>query len=390
MVGLVDNAAENIPPAAHESEVDRKTLSSFNTPVSSPSLPMSAIELQANAISNLLHDRFLDEPEPWKSAVLCLLLALALGKLLGSLHARPWLCLVGVSAASLLWLIFSFLTFAYLHILVPIVVPVVVVAIPCWALVVLDSESFTRRERRKRTRVFRSLAAKPLAQEIERKLLAELGLDGKRMVVTVLTCQMRDFIGTSEEESPEAVMERLNGSLSVMMDCIGEHLGLVERIWNCGVIGIWGAPISMAEDKQAKLATDCALAIRKRLFHLHDNKELYTGLNFNFTCGISTGDSICGTINAIARDTNLTQYGALGPAVDLAVELEALNPAYGTTFMLSASTASLVSTMFEVREIDRVKLLHREIHQPIFELLPWRAHCQEHWKKQWLFSNKGA
>ena len=54
--------------------------------------------------------------------------------------------------------------------------------------------------------------------------LAELGLDGKRMVVTVLTCQMRDFIGTSEEESPEAVMQRLNGSLSVMMDCIGEHL----------------------------------------------------------------------------------------------------------------------------------------------------------------------
>ena len=29
--------------------------------------------------------------------------------------------------------------------------------------------------------------------------------------------------------------------------------------------------------------------------------------------------------------------------------------------------------MFEVREIDRVKLLHREIHQPIFELLPWEG-----------------
>ena len=31
-----------------------------------------------------------------------------------------------------------------------------------------------------------------------------------------------------------------------MMDCIGEHHGLVERIWNTGVIGIWGAPIAMA------------------------------------------------------------------------------------------------------------------------------------------------
>src|SRR6202011_3018760 len=104
-----------------------------------------------------------------------------------------------------------------------------------------------------------------------RKLLAELGLEGKLMTVTVLACQMRDFIGERKGESAEAVMQRLNASLSVMMTCIGDHHGLVERIWNCGVIGIWGAPIAMADEKQAKLATECALAMRKRLFDVHDN-----------------------------------------------------------------------------------------------------------------------
>jgi adenylate cyclase len=221
--------------------------------------------------------------------------------------------------------------------------------------------------------VFRSMAAKPLAQEIERKLLVELGLEGKNLTVSVIACQLRNFIGNREEESAEAVMQRLNACLSVIMDCIGEHHGLVERIWNCGVIGIWGAPIGMSEEKQAKLATDCALAIRKRLFNLYDSKDAFTGLNFNFTCGVSTGDSVCGTINAIARDTNLTQYGALGPAVDLAIELEGLNPHYGTTFMLSSTTAGLIGKMFEVREIDRLKASGREGMHSVFELLPWEG-----------------
>ena len=317
LVGLVDNASENKAPFPGESSEHRFT-DSFITPVNQGATPMSAIEIQANTLSNLLHDRFLDEPEPWKSALISMCLALLLARLLGIVHTRPWVSLAGVAVFAVMWVVGAFFVFVFLHVLMPVVVPIEAVAVPCWALVVADANAFAKRERRRRTRVFRSMAAKPLAQEIERRLLVELGLEGKQMNVTVMACQLRNFIGARQEEPPEAVMQRLNACLSVMMDCIGEHHGLVERIWNCGVIGIWGAPIAMTADKQAKLATDCGLAIRKHLFNLHDSKDIYTGLNFNFTCGISTGESICGTINAIARDTNLTQYGALGPAVDLA------------------------------------------------------------------------
>ncbi|HEY9715378.1 MAG TPA: CHASE2 domain-containing protein, partial [Chroococcales cyanobacterium] len=364
LVGLVDNAAESKAPVGAETGDSQSMPESFPSPVSGRNGPMSAIELQANSISNILHDRFLNEPEAWKFALIAFLLAAMLGRLLAVFRSRPALSLLGLAAFAIIWLAGAYMAFVSLHILVPVVVPILAVAVPCWLLVIVDSETFVRRERRRRTRVFRYLAAKPLAQEIERRLLAELGLDGKRMTVTVVACQLRDFLGNRADEPPEATMERLNASLSVMMNCIGEHHGFVERIWNCGVIGIWGAPIAMPEDKQAKLATDCALAIRKRLFNLYDGKEANAGANFNFTCGISTGESVCGTINAIAKDTNLTQYGAIGPAVDLAVELESLNPSYGTAFMLSETTASLVGQMFEVREIDRVRLNQREGMQP--------------------------
>ncbi|HEY9717685.1 MAG TPA: adenylate/guanylate cyclase domain-containing protein [Trichormus sp.] len=368
LVGLFDNQSETRGQPANASQ----PAEGFPTPASAAGIPMSAIEIQANVISNVLHDRFLDESDPSKSALIIMLLAALLGLVLGKFQSRPWLSVGIVLGFSIFWIAAAYVAFSQLHILIPVVVPIAIYLLPCWALVILDAQSFANRERRRRIRVFRTLAAKPLAQEIERKLLAELGLEGKLMNVTVLACQMRDFIGDRKDESAEAVMQRLNASLSVMMTCIGDHHGLVERIWNCGVIGIWGAPIAMAEEKQAKLATECALAMRKRLFDVHDSDDPDAAKNFNFTCGISTGESVCGTINVAARDSSLAHYGALGPAVDLAVELESLNPSYGTAFMLAGTTATLVAQSFEVRELDRVKL-GRENAQAVFELLPWEG-----------------
>jgi len=370
LVGPVDDTIENQAPL--QKGAASQASDSFPTPASAAGNPMSAIEIQANVISNVLHDRFLDEPDASKSALIIILLATLLGMVLGKFQSRPWLSLAIMVVFAALWIAGAYFAFLQLHILIPVVVPLAVIVFPCWALVTLDAQSFAKREKRRRTRVFRSLASKPLAQEIERKLLAELGLEGKLMTVTVLACQMRDFIGDRQDESAEAVMLRLNACLSVMMSCIGDHHGLVERIWHCGVIGIWGAPIAMSEERQAKLATECALAMRKRLFDVHDSEDPEAAASFNFTCGISTGESICGTINAAARDTSLTHYGALGPAVDLAVELESLNPSYGTTFMLAGATATLVAQTFEVREIDRVKL-GRDSAAPVYELLPWEG-----------------
>ncbi|HEY9773228.1 MAG TPA: adenylate/guanylate cyclase domain-containing protein [Planktothrix sp.] len=368
LVGVVSNASENKAPDAGRRQ---SSAPGFATPVSLPNVPMSDVEVHANAVANLLHERFLYEPDLATNILLIFALSLLFGRLLGKMQGRPWAGLGLVVAFSVCWLAGATFSFICLHTLVPVVVPIAYVAFPSWLLVVADSRSFARREKRKRIRIFRSLAAKPLAQEIERKLLAELGLEGKRMTVTVLACQMRGF-GEKNEESAEAVMQRLNACLSVMMSCVGDYNGLVERIWNCGIIAIWGAPIAMAEEKQAKMATDCALAMRKRLFELHDSGESAVA-GFNFTCGINTGESICGTINAAAGDTSLTQYGALGSAVDLAVELESLNPGFGTTFIIGPATATLVDETFEVREIDRLKLGRRENAQSVYELLPWEG-----------------
>lgn len=340
----------------------------FLTPVAAPSTPMTGVEVQANSIANTLSSSFIAEPEPWELLLLVLFVSLLVARILGWCASRSWISLVAIAVFSCLWIAMAFYSFVALRILIPVMVPLVGVAWPASIAVLLDQHYKIKRERQRQTKLFRSLAARPLANEIERRLLAELGLAGKRMTVTVVACQLREF-SLDLDEQPEAVLQRLNECLGQIMQSIGEHGGLVERIWNCGVIGLWGAPIGMDPAAQARAAANCLADVCKRLGTLQQLGTTRSASPFGLTSSINTGEAICGTINASTHDSTLTQYGALGSCMDLAIALDALNSEYNTTCMIGATTANLLDQHFELRELDRKRLGPKDQNQSIYELL---------------------
>ncbi len=344
------------------------TVSNFLTPAAPPPTPMNGIEIQANLIANILQRSFLAEPDQWESLLLIIFIGLLVGRVLAGCAYRPFLSLSAMVLVTAIWLALSFYAFVALRILIPVVVPVVGVAWPAAVIVLLDQYFKIKREKAKQTKLFRSLAAKPLANEIERRLLAELGLTGKLMNVTVAACQLHDFSADLDDRSPELVLQSLNQCLGVMMATIGEHGGLVERVWNCGVIGLWGAPIAMDDAAQVAAAAKCIGDMRARLRALNRNDQNPSKSPFGLTCSINSGDAICGTIDAGSRDSSLVQYGALGPSVDLAMQLDSLNAQFGTTCILGANTAKFLAEG-DVRELDRITIGTKEQSQPIFELL---------------------
>jgi class 3 adenylate cyclase len=247
-----------------------------------------------------------------------------------------------LSGISFVWFMLAFLLFLSAHTLIPFAVPIAGCVLPASVVVLIDQRLKIKRERARQTRLFRSLAARPLALEIERRLLAELGLAGKRMTVTIMACQLTDFIESLEDDNPEEILQSLNERLALMMQSVGGHGGLVERIWNCGIIGLWGAPIEMDESKQARQAAACVIDINKRMreFQQTQTQEQQPA---RLTCSINTGEAICGTINAAAGDSILTHYGALGPCVDAAIQLESHTFTYGITCMVGGKTAQLLA-----------------------------------------------
>lgn len=343
--------------------------SGFLTPVSSTDNRMSSMEIQANTVNTLLKNRALVPAESWKISVLLVVLAIILGKVLGTLQGRPWTGFSFVAAFSIFWLVGALLAFSYMNISIPVVVPILSVVLPCWAIVMTDQNLFVLGERRRHTRLFRSLTAKQVAQQIDRTQLAELGLDGRRMTITVSVCEMRDLIKQLNDLPPDRVFQVFNECLGIMVNCVCEHKGLVDRIWNYGISAFWGAPLVMPLEDQARLSTQCALAMKQRLEEWFTSQPDLDRAIVLFNAGIDTGEGLCGTINAGARDTTISQYGALGASVDAAGELSSLNSMYGTSIILSGSTAELLGERMELREIDRVNLATLKKHQPIFELL---------------------
>ncbi|HEY9730726.1 MAG TPA: CHASE2 domain-containing protein [Drouetiella sp.] len=346
------------------------SVSNFLTPAAPPPTSMNGVEIQANLITNVMHRTFLSEPDQWEMLLLILFVGILVGRILARCAYRPFLSLSAMALLTALWLSISFYAFASLRILIPVVVPIAAVAWPATIIVLLDQYFKIKREKAKQTKLFRSLAAKPLANEIERRLLAELGLTGKLMNVTIAACQLHDFSQELEGKAPEQVLQILNQCLGVMMATIGEHGGLVERVWNCGVIGLWGAPIAMDESAQVAAAAQCIGDMRARLKRLDSSSENSTRSPspFGLTCAINSGDAICGTIDAGSRDSSLVQYGALGPTVDLAMQLDSFNRQYGTTCIVGPGTARFLAEG-EARELDRVVVGANNQHQSVYELL---------------------
>ncbi|MBA3993222.1 MAG: hypothetical protein C0469_06810 [Cyanobacteria bacterium DS2.3.42] len=344
--------------------------SSYATPVSEFDNRMPAIEVQANIISNLVGGKCLTTPSRWKMIIAVLIAALICGQVMGVLVGRPLGSFLSVAGISLAWFAVSFFLFLSFGQVIPTVVPIAAVVIPCWLLVLTDQNLYFFRDRRRHTRLFRSMTAKHIARQIDRAQLAELGLDGKRCQVTVMVCRVRDFMDQVDPLPPDRIFQIFNDCLGIMVNEVFEHRGVVDRIASYGVIAFWGAPLPLPGGDQAKQAAQCALAIKDKINNYCETQtDDLASLALRSSCGIETGEAFCGTIDAGSRDTQFAQYSVMGDPVEQALALEALNNTYGTSFILGSGTAKLVEETLEVRQIDNVILNGNTEKESLFELM---------------------
>ncbi len=167
---------------------------------------------------NLVGGKCLTPPSRWKMIIAVLIAALICGQVMGVLVGRR-------SAASCLWQEFrlawfavSFFLFLNFGQVIPTVVPIAAVVIPCWLLVLADQNLYFFRDRRRHTRLFRSMTAKHIARQIDGAQLAELGLDGKRCQVTVMVCRVRDFMDQVDPLPPDRIFQIFNDCLGIMVN----------------------------------------------------------------------------------------------------------------------------------------------------------------------------
>jgi class 3 adenylate cyclase len=196
-----------------------------------------------------------------------------------------------------------------------------------------------------------------------------LAAEGERRVMTVLFCDVKGFVGVSEEMTPQGLVRVMNRYFSTMSAPIHEHGGIIDKYIGDAIMAYWGPPFT-ADADQARFAGLAALDMLARVGPFRAELPELLGLrnvpiSFDIRIGIATGEALVGSIGSDV----LMSYTVMGETVNLASRLEGASKLYGSHILISETTARAAGDAIEVREVDRVALVGQSQARPIFEII---------------------
>jgi class 3 adenylate cyclase len=198
---------------------------------------------------------------------------------------------------------------------------------------------------------------------------AALATEGQRRVMTVMFCDVKGFVGVSEEMTPQGLVKVMNRYFSTMSAPIHAHGGIIDKYIGDAIMAYWGPPFT-ADGDQAKFASLAALDMLDRVEPFRAELPDLLGLknlpiSFDIRVGIATGEALVGSVGSDV----MMSYTVMGETVNLASRLEGANKLYGTRILALEPTVAAAGAAIETREIDRVALAGQSHSQPIYEIM---------------------
>jgi class 3 adenylate cyclase len=188
-------------------------------------------------------------------------------------------------------------------------------------------------------------------------LAGRVALGGERRTATVLFSDIRGFTAISEQLPPEDVVSFLNEYLTMMVDCVAEHGGVLDKFIGDAVLAVFGVPVGSGSVQQdAIAAVACAQAMGGRLEELNARRAARGASAIRIGIGLHTGALVAGNIGSPKR----MQYTVIGDTVNVGARLESLTKEHGRRILLSGSTASLVSGVLTLQPLGTVSVRGRQ------------------------------
>ena len=316
------------------------------------------MEIHANAIDNILNDRFIKRNA--RSALIDALLIFTFGIPVGI-----WMALVQprwmwFGAGLLIPLVAvdygAFLHGWWLNFTVP--------AMTLTGNVLLVSLYRALVEEKEKRKV-RTAFGQYLSPEVIRRLLVNPRLvEPKKTAITVMFSDIRGFTTISEKLDAQELALFLNQYLSDMTRIVFNHHGTLDKYIGDAVMAFWGAPFE--EAGHAARACNTALEMMKRVRELQKQWEAQGKPSLEIGIGLNTGVASVGNMGSSLR----YGYTALGDAVNLSSRLEGLNKDYGTHIIANETTYhSAKDDGFIFRELDLMRVKGKLQPVTIYQLL---------------------
>jgi adenylate cyclase len=241
-----------------------------------------------------------------------------------------------------------------------------------------------RRDRAAVMNLFGRYVTSTIAEAIwkdREQLFSQGRLKGRKMQVSVLFTDLKNFSTIAERTDPEVLMDWLNEYMEAMTQVVLAHGAVVDKFIGDAVMAIFGVPI--ARETEAEICTDarnavrCAVGMAQALNRLNRKWELEGRPTLNMRVGICTGQVVTGSLGSQQR----MDYTAIGDTVNIAARLESFDKTIEggiCRILISDSTyqfvaADLPGQRLNAQTIGSVPLKGREqtveVYQVFYDLL---------------------
>jgi len=321
---------------------------------------MPGVEVQANILDSLLHNRYLKPLSAGYSAAIVLAVACVS---VGAVLVFPlWGAILVLSLVPSGYLVSSHLAFGR-HVQTPIVSVML-----SWAIALAIGYVYQYWIEGSEKRRIKKMFSHYVSPDVFHELLnnpSAAALGGRRTLATVLFSDLRGFTTLSEKTEPEALINQLNEYFSVMVEVVFEHRGTVDKFVGDMIMALFNVPL--ADDDHADSAVRCAIAMQRRLQELNARWRTEGRCEFRSGVGVNTGQMIVGNVGS----ESIRSYTVIGDQVNLGSRLESLCKEYKVEIIISEHTQALLRGDYPLAEIGNVVVKGKSEPVKIFQV-EWR------------------
>jgi class 3 adenylate cyclase/tetratricopeptide (TPR) repeat protein len=218
----------------------------------------------------------------------------------------------------------------------------------------------------------------PLEHGQARAPEAERTLDAERKHVTVLFADLRASLEMLADVDAEETQRLLDPILTLMIDAVHEHEGIVNQVLGDGIMALFGAPA--AYEDHAVRACHAALAIQAAMARHAATGVRGSGPELKVRVGINSGEVV---LRVIGSDFDV-DYSAVGRTTHIASRLEQL--AAPDTVLIGPTTRRLAGRYVTAQSLGLRPIKGLQEPMEVFQLVavgparaPWEA-TRERWR----------
>ena len=192
-------------------------------------------------------------------------------------------------------------------------------------------------------------------------------MGGVSVPATVLFSDIRGFTTITEELGPQATVSMLNEYFEIMVDCLRQEDGMLDKFIGDAVMAAFGIPVAHNDDEDRAVRTSISMIIRLadwNVIRLSEGKK-----PINLGIGFNTDVVVSGNIGVKKR----MDYTIIGDGVNLTARLESACKHYAAKILISEFTQKKLRGTYRMREIDLVVVKGKTQPVAVFEVLDYHT-----------------